>query len=61
MNEYQGPRYLALQATADKGRTYRWHVFPMPWGRSGSVRQFRGPFAGQRAKRHAAKLSRRSR
>ena len=58
MNQYKGTPYAAMQYTTDKGSTYQWGVFPMP--RGGSVAQFRGPFAGQRARRRARKLSRRA-
>jgi hypothetical protein len=71
MNQYKGPAYLAMRATRDKGRTYQWHVFPMPLSRgdvtpdggirAGSAASFRGPFAEQRARRRARKLNRRPR
>lgn len=58
MGSWNGPRYAAMQATRDKGRTYQWMVFPMP--RGNAVACFRGPFAGQRARRRARRLSRRA-
>jgi len=58
MNQWKGAPYAAMRFTSDKGRTYRWGVFPMPRGES--VARFRGPFAERRARRRARKLSRQS-
>jgi hypothetical protein len=60
VNQYKGAPFAAMRSTWDKGRTYQWGVFPMPFGRPGAVARFRGPFAEQRARRRARKLSRRS-
>lgn len=70
MNQYKGAPCAAMLATRDEGRTYQWCVLPMPLSRGdvtpdggirmGSAVRLRGPFAEQRARRRARKLSRRA-
>jgi hypothetical protein len=54
-----GPRYLAVPVQTREGRAAGWRVYRLPVGNgTPAAGSFRGPFAGQRARLRARKLSR---